>query len=200
VKILLVGATGTIGTAVAKALADRHQVVCASHTRAPLTVDLANPESVHGLYAEVGRVDAVVSTAGQYAFRPLLELTDDDFALGLTNKLMGQVNLVRFGVDVVADGGSFTLTSGMASRRPMVGSAVISMVNAGIEGFIRSAALEVPRGIRVNAVAPGWVSETLLAMMMDPSPGLPVAEVAQAYVALVEGQLSGQVMDLYAEP
>jgi nucleoside-diphosphate-sugar epimerase len=96
-KILLVGATGTIGTAVTQALEARHEVLCASHTRAALTVDIADPESIRRLYARVGRVDAVVSAAGQYAFRPLLALTDADFALGLTNKLMGQVNLVRLG-------------------------------------------------------------------------------------------------------
>jgi len=44
-------------------------------------------------------VDAVVSIAGQAAFRPLPALTDADFALGLNNKLMGQVNLVRFGIE-----------------------------------------------------------------------------------------------------
>lgn len=145
-----------------------------------------------------GRVDAVVSAAGQAAFRPLLALTDADFALGLTNKLMGQVNLVRLGVELVANGGSFTLTSGIASRQPMPGGAVISLVNAGLEGFVRAAALELSRGVRVNAVAPGWVRETLVALKMDPSPGVPAAQVAQTYVRSVEGRMSGQVLDAIA--
>jgi NAD(P)-dependent dehydrogenase (short-subunit alcohol dehydrogenase family) len=120
-KILVIGATGTIGSAVALALEGRHEVLRASHVRSALTVDLADAESIRRLYAKVGRVDAVVSAVGQATFRPLFELSDADFALGLTNKLMGQVNLVRFGVDVLADGGSFTITTGILSRQPMPG-------------------------------------------------------------------------------
>lgn len=154
-KILVIGATGTTGTAVAQAPEARHEVLCASHVRSALTVDLADPESIRRLYAKVGRVDAVVSAAGQAAFRPLLALSDADFVLSLTNKLMGQVNLVRFGVEVLTDGGSFTLTTGILSRQPTPGGAAISLVNAGLEGFVRAAALELPRGLRINAVAPG---------------------------------------------
>ncbi len=197
-KILVVGATGTIGAAVTQALEVRHEVLCASHARSALTVDLADPASIRRLYAKVGRLDAVVSAAGQAAFRPLLDLTDADFTLGLTNKLMGQVNLIRFGVEILADGGSFTLTSGTLSRQPMPGGAAISLVNAGLEGFVRAAALELPRGIRVNAVAPGWVRETLVAMKMDPGPGVPAVQVAQSYVRVVEGRMTGQVLDAVA--
>jgi NAD(P)-dependent dehydrogenase (short-subunit alcohol dehydrogenase family) len=194
-RILVVGATGTIGTAVTQTLEARHEVLRASHVRSALKVDLADPESIKRLYARVGRVDAVISTAGQAAFHPLLALSDADFALGLTNKLMGQVNLVRFGIEALADEGSFTLTSGILSRQPMRGGAAISLVNAGLEGFVRAAALELPRGVRINAVAPGWVRETLIAMKMDPSPGAPAAVVAQTYVQAVEGHTTGQVLD-----
>jgi NAD(P)-dependent dehydrogenase (short-subunit alcohol dehydrogenase family) len=194
-KILIIGATGKIGAALAQALEARHEVIPASHSRSTLTVDLADPESIRRLYAKVGRVDAVVCAAGQAAFRPLLALTDADFALGLTNKLMGQVNLVRFGAEVLADGGSFTLTTGILSRQPMPAGAAISLVNAGLEGFVRGAALELPRGLRLNAVAPGWVRETLVAMKMDPSPGIPAAQVALTYVRVVEGSMTGQILD-----
>ncbi|MGO9274224.1 MAG: short chain dehydrogenase [Terriglobia bacterium] len=197
-KILVIGATGTIGAAVAQALEARHEVLHASHARSALTVDLADPESIRRLYAKVGRVDAVVSAAGQAAFRPLLALSDADFAVGITNKLMGQVNLVRFGVEVLVDVGSFTLTTGILSRQPMPGGAAISMVNAGLEGFVRAAALELPRGLRINAVAPGWVRETLVAMKMDPSPGVPAAQVAQTYLRAVEGSMTGHILDAVA--
>jgi len=197
-RVLVVGATGTIGAAVTRALEARHEVLRSSHSRSTLTVDLADAASIRHLYSQIGRVDAVVSTAGRAAFRPLLALSDTDFALGLTNKLMGQVNLVRLGVESLADGGSFTLTSGILSRAPMPGGAAISLVNAGLEGFVRAAALELPRGIRVNAVAPGWVRETLIAMKMDPGPGAPAAQVAEAYVHCVEGSMTGQIVDAVA--
>jgi NAD(P)-dependent dehydrogenase (short-subunit alcohol dehydrogenase family) len=195
-KILVVGATGTIGAAVTQALEARHEILRASHSRSALTVDLADPESIKRLYAKVGPVDAVVSAAGKAAFGPLLALSSEQFSLSLTNKLMGQVNLVRFGIEALADRGSFTLTSGFLSRHPMPGSAAISLVNAGLEGFVRGAALDLPRGIRINAVAPGWVSETLVALKRDPSSGVPAAELAQAYVKLIEGSMTGQVHDV----
>jgi NAD(P)-dependent dehydrogenase (short-subunit alcohol dehydrogenase family) len=197
-KILIVGATGTIGAAVTQALETRHEVLRASHSRSALTVDLADRDSIKRLYARIGPLDAVVSAAGQGAFRPLLALSDAEFALGLTNKLMGQVNLVRLGVEVLADRGSFTLTSGILSRQPMPGSAAISLVNAGLEGFVRAAALDLPRGVRINVVAPGWVRETLVAMKMDPSSGVPAAQVAETYVKSVEGSMTGQILDAVA--
>lgn len=194
-KILLVGATGTIGAAVAQTLETRHEILRSSRTHSPFTVDLADPDSIRRLYAQVGRVDAVVCAAGQAIFRPLLDLSDADFALGLANKLMGQVNMVRLGIEALTDKGSFTLTSGILSRQPMRGGAAISIVNAGIEAFARAAALELPRGLRINVVAPGWVTETLVALKMDPTIGIPAMKVAQSYMKAVEGSVTGQTLD-----
>lgn len=194
-RVLIVGASGTIGRAVVAALKGRHELVLASMREAPEQVDISNPASIRALYARVGRVDAVVSTAGPAAFKPLAELTDADFAFSLSNKLMGQVNLVRFGVDSVADAGSFTITAGSLAREPARKAAAVSLVNAGLEGFGRSAALELPRGQRLNVVSPPWISETLRALGQDPSIGLPAADVAGAYVASVEGRQTGAVID-----
>jgi NAD(P)-dependent dehydrogenase (short-subunit alcohol dehydrogenase family) len=194
-RVLVIGATGTIGSAVVKALAARHAVVAVGHKTGTLRVDLASPDSIARLYQSAGAFDAVVSTAGIAQFGSLDDLTLEDYFVGLSNKLMGQVNLVRLGRSFINDGGSFTLTSGVLSQEPMPGSASISMVNAGLEGFIRAAALELPRGIRVNVVSPPWVTETLIALGMDPSTGLPAEQVAQAYVAGVEGTATGQTLD-----
>lgn len=194
-KIIVVGATGTIGSAVADALEARHEVVRVGNRGGEHTVDIASVDSIDRLLAAVGEFDALVSCAGNAKFGPLAELGDDAFQFSLGNKLMGQVNLVRRGIGRVRDGGSFTLTSGVLSREPMPGSAAISIVNAGVEAFAAAAALELPRGVRVNAVSPPWVAETLTAMGGDPSGGLPAAAVARAYVAAVEGQMNGQTLD-----
>jgi NAD(P)-dependent dehydrogenase (short-subunit alcohol dehydrogenase family) len=194
-RILVVGATGTIGRAVVAALSSVHEVVEASHRSPPLTVDISVPASIRAMYNAVRKVDAVVSAAGQAKFAPLTALTDEDFAFSLGNKLMGQVNLVRYGLDHVRDGGVFVLTSGVLGRAPMAGSAAISLVNAGLEGFARAAALEAPRGIRVNVVSPPWVTETLAALGMDKSQGLPAATVAQAYMKAIEGTQTGSVIE-----
>ncbi len=194
-RVVVIGGTGLIGAAVADALAERHEVVRVGHRSGDHTVDIASPASIDALFAAIGRFDALVSAAGTGAWKPLAELGDEDFAFSLGHKLMGQVNLVRRGLAHVADGGSFTLTSGVLASEPVPGGAAISLVNAGLEGFVRAAALELPRGVRVNVVSPPWVAETLRAMGQDPSGGMPAAEVARAYVRSVEGTESGVVID-----
>lgn len=193
-RILVIGATGTIGKAIVAALSGRHQLVRASREKADEHVDIADRSSLRALFERAGRFDAIVSAAGNAAWKPLGELTDDDFSFSLSNKLMGQVNLVRYGFAHVRDGGSITLTSGVLSQQPMMGSGAVSLVNSGLEGFARAAALEAPRGVRVNVVSPPWVAETLKAMGQDPSRGLPAADVARAYVQSVEGTDRGQVI------
>ena len=102
---------------------------------------------------------------------------------------------MRAGLDHINNNGSITLTSGILSRRPMQGSSAISLVNSALEGFGRAAALEVPRGIRINVVSPNWVVDTLKAYNMDPSIGTPVEVVAKAYVQALEGTMNGEVID-----
>jgi len=194
-RVIVIGATGTIGSAVVAALSARHEVVAVGNKQGAIRVDLASTESIAQLFQTIGKFDALVCAAGRAAFGSLDDLKDADFQIGLSNKLMGQVNLVRTGRQHIRDNGSFTLTSGVLSREPMKGSASISMVNAGLEGFARAVALELPRGIRINVVSPPWVTETLLARKMDPSLGLPAATVALAYLSSVEGTATGQTLD-----
>jgi NAD(P)-dependent dehydrogenase (short-subunit alcohol dehydrogenase family) len=194
-RVLVVGATGTIGRAVVAALSNGNEIVPVSRRSTPITVDLAQPASIREMYRSTGKLDAVVCAAGQAKFGPLAQLSDADFRFCLDNKLMGQVNLVRLGFEHVGDRGSFTLTTGILARAPMPGSGAISLVNAGVEGFVRAAALEAPRGIRVNAVSPPWVSETLQALKMDPSQGLPAAVVARSYLRSVTGTDTGSVLE-----
>jgi NAD(P)-dependent dehydrogenase (short-subunit alcohol dehydrogenase family) len=193
-RILLVGASGTIGKAVAAALRPRHEVIEASRHKSHERVDLTDEDSIRFLYHRLGRLDAIVIAAGGAAWKPLAELTDADFLLSFRNKLMGQINLVRLGTSELTDGGSFTLTSGILAQQPTPGSAAVSLVNAGLEAFARAAALELPRGLRINVVSPPWVSETLQAMGRDPSDGLPAAVVARSYVESVEGKRTGTVI------
>jgi NAD(P)-dependent dehydrogenase (short-subunit alcohol dehydrogenase family) len=193
-RILIIGATGTIGRALVNELGGRHDLILASRQKADEQVDLADPASIRALYSGVGRLDAVVGVAGLAAFKPLDQLTGEDYKFSLDNKLMGQVNLVNFGLPSIADGGSITITSGVLAQHPQPGTAAISLVNSGLEGFGRAAALEAPRGIRVNVVSPPWVSETLEAMGLPTTGGLPAAVVARAYVRSIEGSETGQVI------
>lgn len=193
-RILIVGATGTIGRPLVAALQSRHELVLASRAKAHEKVDISDPASIRALYKRVGKLDAVVSASGEAKFAPLATLTDDDFAFSIRSKLMGQVNLIRYGFDSVNDGGSFTITSGTLAREPMVGGAIASLLNGALDSFTRAAALEAPRNIRVNVVSPPWVTETLIELKMDTLNGLPAAEVARAYVESIEGKQTGAVI------
>jgi len=194
-RVVVIGATGTIGRAVVQALGNRHEVIPVSFSKSAIKVDIADRASITKMFGTTGRVDAVICAAGLAKFGPMTSLSDEDFALGLNSKLMGQVNLVRSGTEYINDNGSITLTSGILSRRPMKGSSAISLVNSALEGFGRAAALEIPRGVRINIVSPNWVVDTLKAFNMDPSIGTPVEVVAQAYVRALEGNMNGEVLD-----
>ena len=195
-RIIVIGATGTIGRQVVKLLEANHDVVRVAFRSGDFRVDLSSKTTIEKLFQDAGPFDAVVCAAGLARFGSLDELGDEDYALGLTSKLMGQVNLVRVGRWHINENGSFTLTSGLLSREPMPGSSSISMVNAGVEAFVRAAALEMERGIRVNAVSPIWVKETMEAMGMDSSSGMPAEKVAKAYKESVEGHRNGEVLDV----
>lgn len=194
-RILIIGATGTIGQEVVKALSSGNEIVPVSRSHTPITVDISDTASIREMYARAGKLDAVISAAGAARRKPLDELSDEDFAFSLRNKLMGQVNLVRYGVANMNDRGSFTVTSGILAREPITGSEALSLVNCGLEGFVRAAALDLPRRIRVNVVSPPWVNETLEALNMKNMRGLPAAAVARAYAAAVNGRMTGEVIE-----
>lgn len=195
-RIVVIGATGTIGKAVAEMLESDHEVIRVAHGSGDFRVDLGSKAAIETLFREVGPIDAVISAAGLASFGALAALTDEDYAQALDNKLMGQVNLVRQGAAHLRDGGSITLTTGMLAQTPMPGSAAISLVNAGLEGFVRAAALEMDRGIRVNAVSPVFVKETMEAMGLDSASGMSAAQTAVAYKQSVESRRNGEVLDV----
>lgn len=194
-KVLLIGSHGTIGKAVAAALSPTHVVIGVNHRTSDLTVDLASAASIRSMFEHVGMVDAVICAAGAARFRPLGELTEEDFVFGNQNKLMGQVNVARVAQDWLSERGSITLTSGVLAREPAPGSASVSLINAGIEGFVRAAALELRAGLRINAVSPPWITETVQAMGLSISESLPASTVAKAYRDSVQGTTTGQILD-----
>jgi NAD(P)-dependent dehydrogenase (short-subunit alcohol dehydrogenase family) len=195
-RIVVIGATGTIGKEVVKVLAREHQIVRVGRRSGDFQVDIASKASIEQLFPRIGPFDAVVCTVGEARAGRLGDLTDEDFMLGLTNKLMGQVNIVRVGRQYINDHGSFTLTSGVLSQAPMPGTAAISLVNAAVEAFARAAALDLDRGLRINAVSPVWATETLAALGMDAAAKMPAAQFVPAYRESVEGSRTGAVLDV----
>ena len=116
--------------------------------------------------------------------------------LGLTNKVMGQVNLVLAGLDHVGDGGSFTLTSGVLDRDPVRMGTGAATANGALGGFVTGAAIEMPRGLRINVVSPGLleVSEKRYGSFFPGHERVSSERVGLAYAKSVEGALTGQVI------
>ncbi|WP_262488447.1 short chain dehydrogenase [Iodobacter fluviatilis] len=194
-KILVIGANGTVGKAVVAELASRHQIITAGRNSGDYRVDLKDSASITALFKEIGKVDAVVSAAGNVHFAPLAEFSADNYAIGINDKLMGQVNLALAAQEALNDGGSITLTSGILSSDPIRFGSSASMVNAAIDGFVRSAAIELPRGIRINSISPTLLEESLenYGPYFQGFNTVPAAKVARAYSKSVEGAQTGQV-------
>lgn len=193
-KILVIGATGAVGSAVAQALDERkHDVIRVGRTSGDLRVDITSDASVDALYSQVGRVDAIVSAAGGLFLGPLVEMLPADFDVGLQSKLLGQVRLALLGQHMLNDGGSITLTTGI--DEPIRKGANAMTVNAAVEGFVRGAAIELPRGLRINAVSPTVLLESLSSYgpFFPGFDAVPAARVAQAYVRSVEGPQTGRI-------
>jgi NAD(P)-dependent dehydrogenase (short-subunit alcohol dehydrogenase family) len=194
-KIVLIGSTGTLGRAVDKALNTRHEVIRVGHKHGDFQINITEPKSIKQLYEKLGEFDAVVSTTGEVHFGPLEAFTQDQFAVGLRSKLMGQVNLVVLGIQHIRPGGSFTLTGGQINDDPIRMGASGAMVNGGLEGFVCSAAIELTRGVRINLVSPTMTEESRSAFgpFFPGQKPLPADEAALGYVKSVEGPQTGRV-------
>jgi NAD(P)-dependent dehydrogenase (short-subunit alcohol dehydrogenase family) len=194
-KIIVLGGKGTIGSAVVKELSPRHEILIAGRHEGDLICDMTSEESIRNLFIQVGNFDALVVTAGNLHFEDFSLMTSDKYQIGLNDKLMGQVNLVLIGSQFIQDKGSFTLTSGILNRDPIRTGSSASMVNGAIEGFVTGAAIELPRGIRINVVSPTVIAESM-GIYGDYFRGfnpVPVAKVALAYSKSIEGLQTGQV-------
>lgn len=194
-KILLIGASGTIGQAVLANLSARHEVITVGRTSGTHRADFSQPGSVAALFKAVGKVDAIVSTAGNLHFGPLAEMTAEQFNLGLQDKLLGQVQLALLGQHYLNDGGSITLTSGIVGIEPIRNGANATAVNAAIDGFVAAAAIELPRGVRINAVSPTLLTESVgsYGPFFPGFETVPAARAALAYQRSVEGGQTGRV-------
>lgn len=194
-KILLIGASGTIGQAVLANLAARHEVITVGRTSGTHRADFSQPGSAAALFEAVGKVDAIVSTAGNLHFGPLAEMTAEQFNLGLQDKLLGQVQLALLGQHYLNDGGSITLTSGIVGIEPIRNGANATAVNAAIDGFVAAAAIELPRGVRINAVSPTILTESVgsYGPFFPGFETVPAARAALAYQRSVEGGQTGRV-------
>lgn len=153
-KMIIVGASGTMGRHLTAAFKKEHEVITAASKGCAIQVDITSTESIENMYKQVGPFDALLSTAGPTFVGPWNKLSDKEFRQGVEGKMMGQINLVLIGQHYINPKGSFTLITGALSHDPQKNFANASAANGAVEGFVRAAAIELENGIRINAVSP----------------------------------------------
>lgn len=195
-KIIVIGAGGAVGSAACAELGERHELIKVGRGSGDIHADITNSESIDAMYRETGKVDAVICASGHAHYGPLGEMTEDQFMLGLTGKVMGQVNVVLRGLAHVNDGGSFTLTTGVVGREPIRLGANAATANGALEAFAAAASIEMPRGMRINAVNPELldVSAERLGAMFPGHEPVSSRRVGLAYARSVEGAGTGRVI------
>jgi NAD(P)-dependent dehydrogenase (short-subunit alcohol dehydrogenase family) len=177
-------------------LSERHDVVVAGRRSGDVQVDISSPDSVRSMYQRIGSFDALVSAAGEAHFGPFETVTEEELALGVQSKLLGQIRLVLLGRSLISDGGSFTLMSGYVFDDPIPEATSFAIANGGVEGFVRAAALSLERNTRINAVSPGMAQDSA-EQFGHFNPGrlpVPMRKIASAFQRSVEGWRTGEII------
>ncbi len=195
-KAVVIGASGTIGQYVVKELAKDTEVISASVNKGDIKVDLSNPESIDQMYQSINNLDAVICVASRgVVFKPLNEMTTAEYLASMQQKLFGQLQVALGGIQALNTRGSITLTTGIMNHDFVKSGSAAALVNNAIDGFVQAAALDMPRGIRINVVSPALLEDSK-ERYADFCPGFePVAGevVARSYRKSVYGIQTGQI-------
>jgi NAD(P)-dependent dehydrogenase (short-subunit alcohol dehydrogenase family) len=198
-KILVIGGNGTIGKKVTERLKQNHEVIIAGRNSGDVQVDFSDASSIKSMFEEVGKVDGIITIAGDAKWDKFENLTEDDFYIGIKSKLMGQVNVVRIGKGYLSKGGSITLSTGILADDPVDMTTSAAMVNGAIHSFVKAVVLEL-NGIRVNVVCSDLVEDSY-EKYKDYFPGntpVPMHKIVDAYVKSVEGKINGRILRIMA--
>src|SRR6202163_4783800 len=198
-KAIVIG-SGTIGSAVRKALEEKgHKVVAVGRKSGDYQADISDPKSLKTLFSKVGPFEPVACGAGEVFPAPLEQTTtDEQWTNSIKAKGMGQINLVRAALPFIADKGSFTLISGVLTDEHTAGGVIGAVINHIVEGFVKAAAVELPRGVRINCVSPTVLTESVAYHPYFPG-FIPVdaREVGQAYLRAISNPFTGRILKLH---
>lgn len=199
-KILLIGGHGTIGKRLTAALSAKHELIVAGRNSGDIRVDISSPASIENMFKQLQTIDACVCTAGTGYYGDFASMTQQHMLPGIEGKLLGQVNLVLIGKEYLSEGGSFTLTSGIAAEYPARNGSCVAMINGAINSFVLAASQELKQDKRINAVSPGLVEDSAEKYgAFFPGYNLvPMQKVVNAYLLSVEGAVNGKILKAYS--
>ncbi|HLZ85694.1 MAG TPA: short chain dehydrogenase [Puia sp.] len=199
-RILIIGGQGTIGKKVAATLSSRHDIIIAGRNSGDARVDIGSAASIGELFRKLHTIDACICTAGTGYYGEFDTMTEEHMQSGIRGKLLGQVNTVLIGKDYLTEGGSFTLTSGIASEEPARNGTTVAMINGAINSFVLGAAQELKKGKRINAVSPGLVEDSMerYGHLFPGYNAVPMARVVNGYLLSVEGWVNGRIIKVYS--
>lgn len=199
-KILIIGGNGTIGKKVSQKLLEKHEVIIAGRNSGDVQVDFSNSESIRSMFRKVGKLDSIVTIAGEAKWDKFENLSEEDFYIGIKSKLMGQVNVVRIGMNYLNSNGSFTLSTGILADDPVDMTTSAAMVNGAIHSFVKAVDLELENGIRINVVCSDLVEDSYK-KYKNYFPGntpVPMTKIVDAYVKSIEGKITGRILRIMA--
>jgi NAD(P)-dependent dehydrogenase (short-subunit alcohol dehydrogenase family) len=198
-KILIIGGHGTIGKRVSGFYKNTHEVLIAGRSAGDIKVDITEKNAIRQMFEETGKFDAIICAAGEAKWAPFNELTEQDFMIGINSKLMGQVNLVRIGLNFLNPGGSITLTTGILADHPVPMTSSAAMVNGAIHSFVKALPQDIEPQFRINVVSSGLVEDAAekYEAYFKGQPIISMSRVVQAYRDCIEGDFTGQIVRLY---
>ncbi|MBO9701834.1 MAG: short chain dehydrogenase [Sporocytophaga sp.] len=199
-KIVIIGGSGTIGRKVAEALKSKHEVITAGRNSGDIFVDITDQHSIQKMFDELKVVDACVCAAGTGFYGDYYSMTQEDLMIGIKGKMLGQMNVVLVGKKYLSNGGSFTLTSGIAAEHPAKNGTAVATINGAINSFVLGSAQELKNDLRINAVSPGLVKDSF-ERYGDLFPGYnlaPMKKVVNAYILSIEGAVNGKILKVYS--
>ncbi|MEM1124983.1 MAG: short chain dehydrogenase [Bacteroidota bacterium] len=201
-KILVIGGTGTIGKKIVQHFSKDHEVLVAGRSTKEYPMDLADTKSIQKVFKQIkksGKLDAIICAAGNAKWAPFSELSEEDYYIGLRSKLMGQVNVVRLGINCLKKDGSITLTTGILADDPVYKTASAAMVNGGIHSFVQAVALEIPKKMRINVVSSGAVIDSWgkYESYFPGHPPIEMDKMMNGYIRSVLGRVNGEVIRIY---
>ena len=199
-KILIIGGNGTIGKKVSERLSESNEIIIAGRNSGDVILDFSDSNSIKSMFESIGKIDAIVSIAGDAKWDKFDNLSEEDFYIGIRSKLMGQVNVVRIGKEYLNENGSITLSTGILADDPVDMTTSAAMVNGAINSFVKAVALELENGIRINVVCSDLVEDSF-EKYKNYFPGntpVPMHKIVDGYVKSVEGKINGRILRIMA--